>query len=66
MGVPVAIVDKLAAAVKLAVETPDVRVRFVAQGAIPTYMPPKQYGENIQQNLKKYKQAVEVAKIRAE
>lgn len=65
-GVPAEVIEKLAAAVKVALDIPEVKVRFVAQGAIPEYMSPKQYGENIRQNLKKYKEAVDVAKIKAE
>jgi tripartite-type tricarboxylate transporter receptor subunit TctC len=62
-GVPPEVVSKLANAVKMALASPEVQTRLNGQGAIPDYLAPEDYAENLRQNLKKYKKAVEVSKL---
>jgi tripartite-type tricarboxylate transporter receptor subunit TctC len=65
-GMSPAIVSKLSAAVKQALESPDFLAKFKETGFTIMYANPAQYGDIIRKNLAKYERAVKVAKIQAE
>jgi tripartite-type tricarboxylate transporter receptor subunit TctC len=61
------IVSKLSAAIKSALEAPEVRERLSAEGTRTIkWKSSTDYAETIKGNLKKFKNAVEIAKIRSE
>ena len=62
-GLPPAVLTKLAAAIKQATESQEFIARFKDTGTVPAYKTPAEYAEIIKANLKKYEQAVSVAKV---
>ena len=62
-GLSPEIVAKLSGALKTALEGPDIKEKLRTVGVVPTWLSPKDYAENIRENLKKYKRAVEIAHI---
>ena len=57
---------KLAAAIKQASESPEFISRFKDTSTIVTFKAPVEYTENLRLNLKKYEEAVKIAKIQPE
>jgi tripartite-type tricarboxylate transporter receptor subunit TctC len=57
-GTPKPVLDKLAAAFKGALDTPDIRSRMVAQGADPAYLGPEDFTRYLQAEMPKWAQAV--------
>ena len=55
----------MAAAIKLASESPEIVDSFRARGIDIKYTTPLQYATNIRASLKRYERAVKVAKIPA-
>jgi len=62
-GVSPEIVAKLSAALKTALEDPETQEKLKTVGLIPSWLSPQAYAENLRQNLKKYKRAVDVAHV---
>jgi len=62
-GLSPEVVAKLSAALKTALEEPEAIGRIKMLGDIPSWLSAQDYGENIRQNLKKYKRAAELANI---
>ncbi|MDB5794496.1 MAG: hypothetical protein JWR25_875 [Noviherbaspirillum sp.] len=60
-GTPPDIIAKLDSAIKSALGDPEIQSKLNSLGAIPNYLNPAEYTENVRQNLKKYKVAVEVS-----
>jgi tripartite-type tricarboxylate transporter receptor subunit TctC len=60
-GTPPDIIAKLDSAIRSALDAPDIQAKLNSLGAIPMYLNPADYAENLRQNLKKYKVAVEVS-----
>lgn len=65
-GLPPAILTKLSAAIKKAVESPEFNAQFKETSTIVTYGTASEYAENLRNNLKKYERAVKLAKIQPE
>lgn len=65
-GLPPAILAKLTAAIKQATESPDFISKFKGTITNITYETPGGYTENLMRNLKKFEQAVKLAKIQPE
>jgi len=55
---PKPVLDKLAAAFKGALETPDIRTRMVAQGADPAYLGPEAFASYLAAEMPKWAKAV--------
>jgi tripartite-type tricarboxylate transporter receptor subunit TctC len=55
---PKPVLDKLAAAFKGALETPDIRTRMVAQGADPAYLGPEAFAGYLAAETPKWAKAV--------
>ncbi len=55
---PKPVLDKLAAAFKGALETPDIRNRMVAQGADPAYLGPEAFTQYLTAEMPKWAKAV--------
>ena len=55
---PKLVLDKLAAAFKGALETPEIRTRMVAQGADPAYLGPEAFGSYLAAETPKWAKAV--------
>jgi tripartite-type tricarboxylate transporter receptor subunit TctC len=64
-GLPANVLEKLAAAIKLASESPEIVDSFRPRGIDIKYTTPLQYATNIRASLKRYERAVKVAKIPA-
>ena len=62
-GLPPAVLNKLAAAMKKAAESPDLIESLRKLGVVVNASTPAEYAENIRTNLKKYERAVKIAKI---
>jgi len=62
-GLSPEIVAKLSGAIKNALNDPEIKEKLNSLGLIPTWLSAQDYGENIRQNLKKYRHGVEVAHI---
>jgi tripartite-type tricarboxylate transporter receptor subunit TctC len=60
-GTPPDIIAKLDSAIKAALGDAEIQSKLNSLGAIPNYLNPAEYTENVRQNLKKYKVAVEVS-----
>jgi len=65
-GLPPAVVNKLAAAVKQAMESPEVVAKFKSTAITLTYKSPSEYAEHLKTTLKKYETATAQAKIQPE
>lgn len=52
------VVDRLAAAFKATLETPEIRTRMVAQGADPAFLGPEGFGKYLQAEMPKWAKAV--------
>ncbi|MFM9979693.1 MAG: Bug family tripartite tricarboxylate transporter substrate binding protein [Burkholderiales bacterium] len=66
-GMPPDIVARLSAAIKAALESPDVREKLSAEGTRPIrWTTPQEYGDVIRDNQKKFERAVRLANIRPE
>ena len=57
-GTPRPVVERLAAAFKGALETPDIRNRMVTQGADPAYLGPEEFARFLAAEMPKWAQAV--------
>jgi tripartite-type tricarboxylate transporter receptor subunit TctC len=57
-GTPKLVLDKLAAAFKATLETPDIRNRMVAQGADPAYLGPDEFKAYLAAEMPKWAKAV--------
>src|SRR4051812_3039733 len=57
-GMPSAIVNKLAAELKVIVANPEVRERFYAQGIEPVYAPPEEFAGYIKSSVAKYAKVI--------
>jgi tripartite-type tricarboxylate transporter receptor subunit TctC len=57
-GTPRPIVDRLAAAFKATLETPDIRSKMVTQGADPAYLGPEEFARFLAAEMPKWAQAV--------
>jgi tripartite-type tricarboxylate transporter receptor subunit TctC len=55
---PRPVVERLAAAFKATLETPDIRTRMVAQGADPAFLGPEGFGRYLQAEMPKWAKAV--------
>ena len=55
---PKAVVEKLAAAFKATLETPEIRSRMVAQGADPAYLGPEAFTRFLGAEMPKWAKAV--------
>jgi tripartite-type tricarboxylate transporter receptor subunit TctC len=55
---PKPVMDKLAAAFKATLETPDIRTRMVSQGADPAYLGPEAFSQYLAGEMPKWAQAV--------
>lgn len=62
-GLPPAVLNKLAAAMKKAAESPELIESLRKLGVVVNASTPAEYAENIRTNLKKYERAVKIAKI---
>ena len=62
-GLPAVVLAKLSNAIKLATESPEFIARFKDTGTVPSFMDPSEYTKSLKANLKKYEQAVSLAKI---
>ncbi|MGD9944727.1 MAG: Bug family tripartite tricarboxylate transporter substrate binding protein [Burkholderiaceae bacterium] len=63
-GLPAGIRDRLAAAIKEAVDTPEIRDRLSSDGTRSVrYLGPEAYGDLIKANLKKYEEASRLAGV---
>jgi len=62
-GLSPEIVTKLSAALKTALDDPEIQEKLKMVGLIPNWLSPKDYAESLRQNLNKYKRAVEVARV---
>jgi tripartite-type tricarboxylate transporter receptor subunit TctC len=60
-GLPPDVVAKLSSALKIILAEPDIQNKLLGVGAIPSWLSPQDYAENIRQNLAKYKKAVEIS-----
>jgi len=60
-GVSPEIVAKLSGAMRTALEGPEISERLTTLGLIPAWLSAQDYAENIRENLKKYKHAVDVS-----
>jgi len=60
-GLAPEIVSKLSGAMKTALEEPEIREKLNALGLLHSWLSPQDYAENIRQNLKKFKRAVEIS-----
>jgi tripartite-type tricarboxylate transporter receptor subunit TctC len=65
-GTPPAVIQKLTAAIRQAVESPDFLSRFKDTANQIAYRSPAEYTDNLKRNLVKYEKAVKVAKIQPE
>ncbi|MBL0422427.1 tripartite tricarboxylate transporter substrate binding protein [Ramlibacter sp. AW1] len=65
-GVPPNVVDKLASAIKKAVDSPEFIAQFKNTSISVTYGGPSEYAENLRASLKKYERAVKLANIKAD
>ncbi len=65
-GLPPAVVNKLSAAVKQAMESPEFAARFKGTAIALAYKSPGEYAEHLRTTLKKYETATAQAKIQAE
>jgi tripartite-type tricarboxylate transporter receptor subunit TctC len=65
-GLPPAITNKLAQAIKQASESADFLSKFKETGFTIGYMNPAEYTEQVKKNLRKYERAVALAKIQPE
>jgi tripartite-type tricarboxylate transporter receptor subunit TctC len=65
-GLPPAITNKLAQAIKQASESSDFLSKFKETGFSIGYMNPAEYTEQVKKNLRKYERAVSLAKIQPE
>jgi tripartite-type tricarboxylate transporter receptor subunit TctC len=57
-GTPKPVVDRLAAAFKAVLETPDIRNRMVTQGADPAYLGPAEFAQFLAAEMPKWAKAV--------
>ena len=57
-GTPKPVLDKLAAAFKGALDTPEIRTRMVAQGADPAYLGPEAFAQYLGTEMPKWAKAV--------
>ena len=57
-GTPKPVLDKLAAAFKGALDTPDIRTRMVAQGADPAYLGPEGFTKFLAAEMPRWAKAV--------
>ena len=62
-GLPPAVLNKLAAAIKAACDSPDFAAKFKDTSTIVTYKSPAEYTENLKTNLQKYSDAAKLSKI---
>jgi tripartite-type tricarboxylate transporter receptor subunit TctC len=58
VGTPKPVVDRLSAAFKATLETPEIRTRMVAQGADPAYLGPDDFAKYLAAEMPKWAQAV--------
>ena len=65
-GTPRAIVDKLNAALRAGVDTPEVRARIAADGGDPMPSSPEEYAADIQREDKKWGDLIRKLKLRIE
>jgi len=65
-GTPKAIVDRLNAEVKVALENPDVQARLAEQGVIPTYTTPEQTSAFIRNEIAKWASVIRNGNVKAE
>lgn len=65
-GLPPAILKKLSAAIKQAVESPDFIARFKDSSTVIRFNSSAEYADNLRKNLKKYERAVKLANIQPE
>jgi tripartite-type tricarboxylate transporter receptor subunit TctC len=64
--VPKDVVDKLSAAIKIALSMPDIHDGFEKVGTIPLYGDPQEYAENLRVNAAKFDKAIKFANIQPE
>ena len=65
-GLPLAVLNKLSAAIKLACDSPDFLAKFKETSTILTYKSPAEYAENLKTNLQKYADAAKLSKVNPE
>jgi tripartite-type tricarboxylate transporter receptor subunit TctC len=61
-GTPAAVIQKLSLALRETLNNAEVQKQFKLGSIIPRYTTPAGYTENLQRNLRKYEQAVKLAK----
>jgi tripartite-type tricarboxylate transporter receptor subunit TctC len=61
VGLPPDVVAKLSSALKIILAESDIQNKLLGVGAIPSWLSPQDYAENIRKNLAKYKKAVEIS-----
>ena len=65
-GLPPAVLNKLAAAIKAACDSPDFVAKFKETSTIITYKSPSDYTDNLRINLQKYADATKLSRINPE
>ncbi len=65
-GTPRAIVDKLTAEIRKAIEQPDVKAMWAGQGAVPMIMSPAEFGAFLDKDIAKWANVVKTANIKVE
>jgi tripartite-type tricarboxylate transporter receptor subunit TctC len=64
-GTPRDVVMKLSAAIKTALDAPEIRAKFKVLGSVPAWTSPDDYAQNIRVNFRKYGEAVKSSGARA-
>lgn len=62
VGTPAAVINKLSNALRETLNNAEVQKQFKSGSIIPRYTTPAGYTDNLQRNLRKYEQAVKIAK----
>jgi tripartite-type tricarboxylate transporter receptor subunit TctC len=65
-GTPQAIVDKLNAEVKKAIDRPEIKDAWAKQGAVPMIMTPAEFGAFLEKDIAKWANVVKTANIQIE
>jgi tripartite-type tricarboxylate transporter receptor subunit TctC len=65
-GTPRAIVDKLNAEIRKAIDLPDVKAMWAQQGAVPMVMTPAEFGAFLDKDIAKWANVVKTANIQVE
>lgn len=65
-GTPAAVIERLTAAVKRALETPELNAKLAGQGTDPAFMPPSDFAAFIAAERKRWTEVITRAKIVAD